>query len=111
MGADITLGIVKQLVDKTEKSTDASNNIVYLPTGETRDQNEINKVFRTRDGLTVTEIRAALTEPAFKEQWLKRWQGEVHDKTTTVAGVQSGAPDLTAKREVGAQAPQESLFK
>ena len=106
VGQDVTLGVIKQIVDKTAKSEDTGN---WEPTGESRTENEIDKVFRTRDGLTVTEIRGKMTEPIFKQKWLEKWDGEVKDRTTDTSGCAAeGAP--AAKRETGAAAPEESLF-
>ena len=105
IGQDITLGVIKQLVDKTAKNPDTGN---YEPTGESKTENEIDKVFRARDGLTVTEIRAKLTDPVFKGKWTEKWNGQVKDKTTNTSGAVAGAP--AAKRTAGAAAPVDDLF-
>ena len=105
LGKSITAGVIKQLVDKTAKDPDSGE---YVPTGETRHENEVDKFFRQRDGLTVPEIKARLVEPAFRDKWAAKWKGEVRDKTTDTSGAVDGPPK--AKREVGKQAPQELLF-
>lgn len=103
LGKDILFGILKQVVDKTEK--DASGN--YVPTGETREENELNKVFRARDGLTTTEILAKQEEPVFLNQWIEKFKGTVKDKTkknSKPSGVKTGSPVTTTTT------PTKSLF-
>jgi hypothetical protein len=45
LNQEILVGLIKQTVDKTAK--DAAG--AYQPTGETREENEIDKFFRARD--------------------------------------------------------------
>lgn len=105
LGKEILIGLIKQTVDKTQKN-DAG---VYVATGETRDENEIDKLFRARDRKTVTEIRAQAEEAAFVATWEAKWAGHVRNKAkgAAVAGV-AGAP------KVGSPAtstkPKASLF-
>jgi len=104
-GKPITLGVIKQIVDKRAKNDVTGE---YEPTGDTREENEVDKVFRAADGLTTTEIRGGLTEAKFKEQWLDKWKDEVKDKSTKVeAGVAApaaGAP-VQQTQAVGAAVP------
>ena len=97
LGKPITLGVIKQLVDKTKATgeTDANGKAVYVATGETRAENEVDKVFRTRDGLTVAEITAKATEAKFKGQWAAKWEGQVRDKSTKSAGAAGTAGKFT----------------
>lgn len=103
LGKAIFVGVLNQLEDKRIKDTNTGQ---YVPTGETRNANEVDKVFRAKDKLTVVEIRAGKTEPEFMDKWLAKWKGVVKDKTTKT-GITPGAPK---KREVGAQAPTKSIF-
>lgn len=103
LGKQITLGVVKQLVDKTKKNDQTG---AYEPTGETRAENEVDKVFRTRDGMTVAEITAKATEAKFKGQWAAKWEGQVRDKSTKSTGAAGTAGKFTPP--VAAQA--DSLF-
>ena len=64
----LELGIQELTVDKTEKSDTGE----YVPTGETRDTNEVSKVF-TEDGLTLVEKEAGATEAKFKAAWIKQY--------------------------------------
>ena len=68
--ANITLGIIKETVDKTAIN-DQGN---YVPTGETRDQNDIDKAFRFSDSLTTTEVLAEVTEGTFLAKWMGKNQ-------------------------------------
>jgi len=100
IGQEITLGVLKQIVDKNQKNDQG----IYVPTGETREENEIDKLFRSRDGLTVTEIRAEETEPVFKDKWVAKNKGQTRNKAkAAIPGAGSGgaAPAAT---------PAKSLF-
>lgn len=103
LGKEITLGVIKQIVDKNAKN-DAG---VYAPTGETRTENEIDKVFRTRDHMTVSEIRAEFEEAVFYGKWAEKNAGTVRDKSTGQAGATAGASAATTGAAVE---PKKSLF-
>ena len=105
VGKTITLGVLRQTVDKT-KLNDATGN--YEPTGETRDENEIVKVFRASDGKTVAEIIAKSETAEFKPKWAEKWTGVTKDKSSGT-GAAAGAPG-SAVASTGAAAPTESLF-
>jgi len=77
-GVKIKIGVLQEIVDKVQKAADGS----YVPTGETRVQNSINKVFRASDGLTVAEIKAQVTEPEFLQTWLKKNKGTIRTTAT-----------------------------
>ena len=64
----LELGIQELTVDKTVKSDTGE----YVPTGETRDINELSKVF-TEDGLTLVEKEAGANEAKFKAAWIKQY--------------------------------------
>lgn len=90
-------GVVKQTVDKTAKDPATAK---YLPTGETRDENEIDKIFRATDGLTVAEIRAKVTESVYKDTWVKTNTGVTRNKAKGVTGT-PGSPAAAAAGTVG----------
>jgi len=81
LGAEISCGVIKQIVDKNVKN-DAGE---YVPSGKTRNENEIDKCFRTSDGMTVAELRDGSKNPEFKEKWLEKNKGETKDKSSGVA--------------------------
>lgn len=79
----LELGIQELTVDKTVKSDTGE----YVPTGETRDINELSKVF-TEDGLTLVEKDAGKTETKFKEAWIAQYADK---KINKAKGATSGA--------------------
>lgn len=104
LGKDIVAGIFRNTVDKNAKGDDGK----YYPTGETRDENEIDKFFRARDLLTVAEIRAGAEEAAFHDTWKNKWTGVTRDRTSKdKAG--AGTPQRTAGPSNGAAA-RKSMF-
>ena len=104
LGKDILIGVIKQTVDKTQKN-DAG---VYVPTGETREENTIDKLFRARDRMTTAEIRAQAEEAAFAATWEAKWAGKTRDKASKTAGAGvAGAPKGASP---AAKKPATSLF-
>lgn len=94
IGEEITVGIIKQTVDKNALNKTTNK---YEPTGDTREENEIDKIFRAGDGLTVVEIRAEETEAQFKKDWEAKWTGVTKNKAKGAAaggatGSTAGAP-------------------
>jgi len=106
LGQKAYLGIIKQVVDKTAKD----GNGVYQPTGETREENEIDKVFRASDKMTTTEIRAGATEAAFYETWTKKWVGQPARNKAKGASGTAGAPKAAGAAPGGTPKPTTSLF-
>ena len=78
----LELGILEVTVDKNVKSDTG-----YVPSGETRDTNEVSKVF-TEDGLTLVEKDAGKTEAKFKEAWIAQYADK---KINKAKGAASGA--------------------
>ncbi len=105
IGEEVVVALQKQIVDKRQKADDGT----YQPTGETREENEIDKIFRASDGMTTAEIRAKAEEASFVHSWKEKWQGKTRDRSTKNAGggAQSGAPKAAAG---GASKPRQSLF-
>ena len=106
LGKEILIGLIKQTVNKSKKDEVTG---VYLPTGETRDENEIDKFFRASDRKTTAEIRAQVEEAKFADTWLEKWQGKVKDKSSKTAA--TGAPGAPrAAAPAAAKKPATSLF-
>lgn len=106
VGKEIITGLIKQTVDKSKKN-DATG--VYEPTGETREENEIDKFFRSSDRMTTAEIRAHADTPSFIETWSQKWTDKSRDRSTGtkgngLAGAPRGAGAVIAKK------PSTSLF-
>lgn len=100
VGQEITFGVLKQIVDKNIKD-DKGN---YVPSGETREENVIDKVFRTADQKTVAEIRAEQDTAVFYDMWIGKNRGVTRNRAKGVAaGASTGQTASAAK-------PKESLF-
>jgi len=97
LGAEIDLGVRKQIVDKNKNVAAPGQPANYQPTGETRAENEIDKVFRSRDGMTVAEVTAQAEESTFRQKWVDLNQGKTRDKSTAQAGgATQGLPTASA---------------
>lgn len=108
LGQEVILGIQKQIEDKRAKN-DATGQ--YEPTGETREVNEIDKVFRARDGMTTAEIRAEQEEASFIHSWKEKWEGKTRDRSTKQNGNgTAGAPRAAGAAQAPAKQPRQSLF-
>ena len=104
LGQEIVIGLIKQTVDKTQKNETTG---LYVPTGETRDENEIDKMFRARDNMTVAEVTAQAEEAAFYATWDAKWTGKTKTKAKgAAAGGTAGMP----KAAGASAAPKKSLF-
>lgn len=103
LNKDIAFGIIKQTVDKNAKDDTGK----YVATGETREENEIDKFFRAEDMMTMAEILAKSEEAAFAGIWAAKWAGVVKNKAKGAAagGSVAGAPKAAA-----AAKPKTSLF-
>lgn len=100
IGQDIYVGLIKQVVDKTVKGDDNK----YVSTGETKEENDIDKLFRFSDKMTFAEISAQATEPAFFTAWSDKNTGVTRNKAKGASGT-AGAP-----KAGGAPKPAKSLF-
>lgn len=105
LGEEIYVAIVKQTVDKTAKADDGS----YQPTGETKEENVIEKFFRMRDKKTTSEVIAQVEEAVFFDSWLEKNKGKDRNKAKGVAaGAKAGAP--TAATASSTPKAKTSLF-
>lgn len=99
LGSKVCLGILKEVVDKNVKSGDD-----YVPSGETREQNTINKVFHAETHMTVNEAKSGKQEASFYEKWVQKHAGKTVNKAKGAGGT-AGAPKKAAPA-----APKKSLF-
>ena len=107
LGKEIMTGLIKQVVDKSQKN-DAG---VYVPTGETREENEIDKFFRARDNMTTAEIRAQSEEATFFATWVAKWEGVTRNKSKGTSGaVGAGKPGAANAGAAVTKKPTTSLF-
>lgn len=100
-GAQVYLGIVKEIVDKNVKD-DTGN---YVPSGETREQNVIEKVFHLGTKKTVNEVKEGVETAAFYDKWLAKNKNNTRNRAKGAGGAKgtAGAPQKAA-------APKKSLF-
>ncbi len=103
-GEQITLGIMKTLEDKNVKNDQG----VYVPSGDTKDGNEITKIFRAKDHLTKLEILSKADKAEFYDDWVDKNKGEIKDKSKGAKG-NTGTPGMP-KTPAGSTATTESLF-
>ena len=110
LGTSIIAGVIRQTVDKNVK--DGAGN--YVPSGETRDENEIDKFFRTRDRKTTAEVRAQAESAVFIDTWNEKWAGKVRNKAKGASGTPGAPKPGTAVSAAGNNAatkkPATSLF-
>ena len=106
IGKEIILGVIKQTVNKNVKN-DAG---MYVASGETRDENELDKAFRASDRKTTAEIRAE-SEAVFIDKWADKWTDVTRNRTKDIApgGGKPGAPAVKPGAP-GAGKPKSSLF-
>ena len=105
IGQEVLAGIIKQTVDKTVKNEAG----VYVATGETREENEIDKIFRAKDRMTTAEIRSQATEATFADSWEQKWTGKVKDRAKGATAGLAGVPKL-GSAPAASKKPTASLF-
>lgn len=107
LNQEIIVGLIKQTVDKTKKNEATG---IYEATGETRDENEIDKLFRAKDRMTTAEIRAQAETATFIDTWDAKFSGTVKNKAKGASGT-AGAPKAGgAAATPAAKKPTTSLF-
>ena len=99
----VSAAIFKKVEDKTAYDQASGN---YLPTGETRTFNEVDKFFRASDKMTVTELKANAKKADFYDNWKERWQGKVRDFSSKDAK----ATSAKAFGKAAAPTPEKSIF-
>jgi hypothetical protein len=98
-------GVQKQIVDKNVKGDDGK----YHASGEVRETNEIDKVFREKDLLTTAEIIAKAEEPKFYHIWDGKFTGVTLNKASA-ANDANGASGAPAKAAGASTKPTKTLF-
>lgn len=104
IGKEVLAAVVRQTVDKTKKNESTG---MYEPTGETRDENEIEKFFRERDRMTTAEIRAQAETATFIDTWTTKNAGVTRNKAKGADASKgaAGLPTASASKK-----PTSSLF-
>ena len=80
IGQEIIMGVVKQTVNKSVKSDSGA----YVPTAETKDENEVDKFFRASDKMTVAETLAEAETAEFYSKWVEKREGVTVNKVKEV---------------------------
>ena len=104
LNQEVSLAILRTLVNKNAKDSAGE----YQPTAQTREENEVVKVFNSEARLTVAEARAGETTPKFWDAWLERNKGKTQDKTKDVVAGAAGKPAVMP--QAGSQPARTSLF-
>lgn len=87
LGKKVTLGLIKQIVDKQKK--DSSGN--YAATGETREENVVDKIFHNPTNMTVVEAKNGAQSAEFYGAWVEKNRGQVRDRSSGKKGAGSAA--------------------
>lgn len=89
LGKTVTLGILRILANKSKKEGSG-----YVDIAETREFNEIDKVFDTESKMTVVEAQNGAEEASFYTAWTDKNRGNTRDKRTIKDGEtgQAGRP-------------------
>ena len=114
-GKPVILGILKSVVDKNVKNDSTGE---YEPSGETREENTIEKVFHHPSKVTVVEAREAQkagrdAEAVFYDKWVEKNKGVTRNKAKGASGNggNSGRPGGGAPQAGGGQQKKtNSLF-
>lgn len=101
IGQQVTLGIIRVLENKSAK--DGNGN--YQPIPETREVNNIDKVFHTPTKMTMVEATNGKTEGEFFPKWVERNEGNTQDKRKIKDG-EAGTAGRPGQPSTGA--PQAS---
>ena len=105
-GQDITLAILRSIEDKNKKDESGK----YVPTGETRTVNAIDKAFHPETGRTVNEYLNEVATPEFHDAWAAKNTGKDRERFTKNIGAGAGtsgvgrpggAPDEAKKNLFG----------
>lgn len=85
-GVKVKIALLRSIVDK-QKKNDAGE---YVNTGETRTENEIDKVMNLETSRTTNEYRNEVLTPEFATAWLERNKGKDRNKATGVGNGSAG---------------------
>lgn len=104
--AEVSFAIQKIIEDKNAKDDSGE----YVPTGETREVNNIVKVFHTETKMTIVEAMNGAEEAKFWDAWVEKNQGKVYDKSTKDAKAQGGKPAPRPTQGGAKEGGRPSLF-
>ena len=105
MKKSIILGVKHNIVDKNVKD----GNGRYVPSGQTREENEIDAVFSSETQMSVGEKMGGNSEAKFIHDWNEKWAGTVNDRSTKTPAA-SSAPGGAVQSPGEAVKPTPALF-
>lgn len=105
LNTEIILGVKRNIVDKNVKNDSG----VYVPSGETREENVVDKVFSADSGMTIAERDGGSSEAIFIQQWEEKWAGKVTDRSTKNVPA-ANVPGASVATSGAAREPTKSLF-
>jgi hypothetical protein len=105
MGQSVKVGLIKQVVDKNVKN----DNGEWVASGETKEENEIDKFFDIKTDQTVIEVRGN-SSADLMPKWLTKWKGVTKQKATGggKTGAMPGAPVVASIGGVASPTPKVS---
>lgn len=105
IGKKVYIAVEKQTVWKQKDDGTGK----WVDTNETREKNEIVKMFSEKDKRSTSEIREKKETPEFFEAWLERWKGQTRNKAkgSPEGGATAGAPKTGGASNAK---PTQSLF-
>ena len=109
IGQPVTSGIQKINETKDKNTAPQGAPPKWENTGETRDVNKIDKLFRAADGLTVAEIKAGATQESYKSTWLSNNKGVTQMRAKPVPGGQTQAASVLSTASA-IDKPVKSIF-
>lgn len=105
IGKEVTLGVLNQLVNKSDK---VGND--YVANADTREENVTDKVFHTETRMTTQEARSGASAGVFIDAWDEKNKGVQRDKRTVKDGQAGSTGAPKASGNATAAAPKKSLF-
>lgn len=106
LGHKVKVAIQLSDVDKTKLNETTK---LYEPTGDTKQENTLEKVFYFDDNRTVSEIREG-KEAVFMESWIKSYAGKVRNRVKGNKGNNSQGTAVRPQANGAAAGSSESLF-
>ena len=103
IGKEIGVGLIKRIVDKNVKDSAG----IYVPSGETREENSVDKFFHAESGRTVAEFKAGTADAAFQTKWAEKNRGKTQNRAKGAPG-KAGTP--ARPQAVAGAKPASSLF-
>ncbi len=95
LNQEVSVALLAQIVDKNVLNDSTG---VYEPSGETREENVIDKVFHEPSKMTVLEAQHEAEEPVFYHKWIEKNAGQPprnKSKGAASGGGKSGRPGMT----------------